>query len=908
MGWMFRIGTACGMAGLALGAGAHPAVAAATQRFSTPGFEVRLDAQTQTLVSLVPKSDPGFDFAPYDQEGKRHGDGYYHLGDIDLRLREAGGSWRDYSSAFHKQAVRALPAHGDVRAAADLSSCFPADMPLEVTRRWVVSNGVLGLRFVLTNRTPAPVEVGGLGLPMVFDNILTGRTADQAYTRASFADPYIGRDAGYLQVTRLNGHGPVLLVLPEPGTPFEAYKPILDATGPDGKPELYNDPTPRSNTFEGFYDWMVASKGFAEKEWKGVREWNRPSAFTLAPGQSRSIGLRLVLAPGIGSIDPVLSRQQLPVALGVPGYVLPTNLPADLFLKSPRPVHDISVDPAGAVEVARAGTRDGWAHYRLQGRHWGRARLTVHYADGSAQTISYFVIKPVRQAIADLGHFLFTKQWFDDAGDPFHRAPSIISYDHDAGHQVLQDNRAWIAGLSDEGGAGSWLAAIMKQLGEPEPSEVARFERFVTGTLDGHLQVNRGPDAYGVRKSLFYYDPKALPDYHYDASIDWKTWSAWNKHEAYSVGRSYNYVHVAAAYWVLYRLARFHHGLVRAHDWRWYLTHAAETSLAMVRLAPYYAQFGQMEGNVFVAILKDLQREGMTDEARRVEAVMHDRASHWASEAYPFGSEMPWDSTGQSEVYDWMDYFGYAEKAAQTRDVILGYDPAIPSWGYNGSARRYWDFIYAGKTQRLERQLHHYGSSLNALALFRAYRSNPADFHLLQVAYGGLMGPLTNIGEDGFGSAAFHSAPDMMRFDGYSGDYGMNFFGYAFGTASYLVDHPELGWLCFGCESVPSRQTVRIVPRDGFGMRVFIAPAGLWLTLRSGRFTEVDYAVGSGRVELHFAPGDAHTSDAVLDVETTTRTGRSYRPAVALGHEAGGWRVPLTEQGGTLVLQPAGTH
>ena len=37
-------------------------------------------------------------------------------------------------------------------------------------------------------------------------------------------------------------------------------------------------------------------------------------------------------------------------------------------------------------------------------------------------------------------------------------------------------------------------------------------------------------------------------------------------------------------------------------------------------------------------------------------------------------------------------------------------DPVIPSGGYNGSARRYWDFIYGGKTQRLERQLHHYGS------------------------------------------------------------------------------------------------------------------------------------------------------------------------------------------------------
>lgn len=905
---MLGIGMACSSACLSLAVGVRPAGATEVRAFSTSQFEVKLDPQTQSLVSLVPRSQPDFDFAPYDQESKRQGDGYYRLGDIDLRLRTTSGPWKDYSSAFHKAPVRALPAHGDELAAADLSASFPASMPLDIRRTWAVSKGVLSLRFVLTNRSAVPVEVGGLGLPMVFDNILTGRSADQAYARGAFADPYIGRDAGYLQVTGLNGHGPVLLVLPEAGTPFEAYKPILDHTGPGRTPKLFNDPTPRSNTFEGFYDWMVASKGFADQEWKGVREWNQPTAFMLPPGQSRQVGLRLVLASGIESIDATLSQYERPMAVGVPGYVLPTDLPADLFLKSGQAVRDIHVDPERAIDVVHVGRQGRWDRYRLQGCRWGRVRLTVRYADGSAQTISYFVIKPEHQAVADLGHFLFTKQWFDDTSDPFHRAPSIISYDHDAGRQVLQDDRAWIAGLSDEGGAGSWLAAIMKQLGEPDPGEVAKFERFVTGTLDGYLQVNQGPDKYGVRKSLFYWDPKALQGYRYDPDIDWKTWSAWSKKEAYSVGRSFNYVHVAAAYWVLYRLARFHHGLVRAHDWRWYLEHAAETSMAMARLAPDYAQFGQMEGNVFVAILRDLLREGMTDEAARVEKVMRGRASRWASEAYPFGSEMPWDSTGQSEIYDWMRYFGYADKAAQTLDVILGYDPSIPSWGYNGSARRYWDFIYAGKTPRLERQLHHYGSSLNALALFRAYRSHPQDLHRLQVAYGGLMGSLTNIGEDGFGAAAFHSAPDRMRFDGYSGDYGMNFFGYAFATASYLVDSPQFGRLCFGCQLTSSGPRVRLVPHDGFSMRVFIAPADLWLTLRAGHFAEVDYAAGSGRVELHLRPGDAYTTDAVLDMQTTTPTGHAYQPVATLSHEAGGWRIPLASGETTVVLEPVRSH
>ncbi len=44
-------------------------------------------------------------------------------------------------------------------------------------------------------------------------------------------------------------------------------------------------------------------------------------------------------------------------------------------------------------------------------------------------------------------------------------------------------------------------ALVMKQLGAPKnASEIRKFERFVTQTLDGRLQVNQGPEKFGVRK------------------------------------------------------------------------------------------------------------------------------------------------------------------------------------------------------------------------------------------------------------------------------------------------------------------------------------------------------------------------------------------------------------------------
>ncbi len=324
--------------------------------------------------------------------------------------------------------------------------------------------------------------------------------------------------------------------------------------------------------------------------------------------------------------------------------------------------------------------------------------------------------------------------------------------------------------------------------------------------------------------------------------------------------------------------------------------------------APYYTQYGQMEGDVFVYILQDLKREGgenpaMLAQATEIEALMKGRADHWNTLKYPFGSEMPWDSTGQAEVYMWMRYFGDQKAADSTREVILAYDPTIPHWGYNGSARRFWDFLYAGKTSRIERQLHHYGSSLNAIPLFDGYRANPADFQLLRVAYGGLMGSLTNIDADGFGAAAFHSFPDAMHWDGMNGDYGMSFYGHAVAAASYLVDHPTFGWIGFGGNVAQADGVITLTPRDSARTRVFIAPAGLWLTLDAGKFAKVAYSPVNGVVTVTLAPGDVHTSTAWLDVVTTTAGGRAY--AADLPVERGAYAVRLGTTETTIQLTPA---
>ncbi|MBN1361949.1 MAG: hypothetical protein JW993_15240 [Sedimentisphaerales bacterium] len=853
----------------------------------TPEFNLKLVKASQTVAALAPKGANGFDFTPADQLENRAADGFHHLGDLTLRLRLGdAGPWQTLSTAAARKPVTALEVSSPTLAAADLTPTLPSDCPLQITRSWMLDDGKLVLKFDLKNKTDQTVQIGALGIPMIFNNIITRRSLEQAHETCSFFDPYIGRDAGYLQVTRLSGHGPALVVVPEAKTPFEGY-------------QLLNEPMRPTQTFEGAFEWLAHSQAYAENEWDEVEPWNAPTMTTIAPGQTRTYGVKLLVSREICQIEDTLAANERPVAVGIPGYILPMDLDGKLFLNYPSQVASVAVSPEGAIEIAKTTpTKNSWQAYELHGKKWGRARLTVTYADGLEQSIHYYVIKPAAQAVADMGRFLTTQQWFVDPNDPFDRSPSVMSYDREADRIVTQDSRVWIAGLGDEGGSGSYVAAAMKEFGQPDKGELEKFERFVNETLWGGIQYTEGLLMYGVRKSMFYY---GMPGFEYDSSLNWGSWTSWNKEGAESIGRAYNYPHVAATYWAMYRLARNNVGLVTSHPWDWYLDRAYQTVRFLTgrneqgRYNVGYINMGLMEGTVFVRILEDLKREGWEEKAADFEARMKQRTEGWIQQAYPFGSEMAWDSTGQEEVYAWCKYFGYDDKALVSLNSILGYMPTVPHWGYNGCARRYWDFLYGGKLSRYERQLHHYGSGLNAIPVMKEYRETPDDYYLLRVGYGGTMGALSNIDQEGFASVAFHSFPDTLRWDAYTGDYGPNFFGHTINTGTYIINHPEFGWQAFGGNVQTEGNTVRVQTLDSLRKRVYVAPLGLYLTLDAGAFEAVAIDTGSKTVHVGLASATQHTPLARLRIEQpTARAGvGNYRPGAILPRERGAFDIPL---------------
>jgi len=850
---------------------------------TTSDLTLKVFSDDNAIISLCPNGS-AFDFTPGDILRTRCADGNFQLGDISLRLRTGTGAWQTYKSALAQSQAVPLTLSGAI--ATNMTPALGSTCPINVERRWLNVNGKLVLRFILTNNSGQPIEIGSLGAPMVFNNVFTNRNLTDTHEKCCFVDPYIGGDAGYLQVTRVSGAGPTLIVYPESGTQFEAYRHIRE------------DPLGLGVTFEGFYEWMAHTKAYVENDWAGVQEWNPGTSRTLGIGESATYGFVLTLSSTIKNIENTLLANSRPVAIGVPGYVITQDQPARLFIKHTHAIQAMAVDPGSALTITADAdpTPNGWLGYSIMANAEGRARLIITYDDGTQQFIHYYVVPSQEAQVERLADFHETHQWYTNLVDPFHRAYSYMLYDREADKLLDQEERQFDVGESDEVGAGPNLLMAMKNNMMPDPTQVSHLEQYVDNVLWGNLQYTSN---YGVKASLFYWDPVQFPNY-YTVGQGW----GWDKARGDTTWRSYNYPHQAAIYWSLYRLARNYTGLVTHHTWDWYLTQTYMTGIGMSNLGGYNG-VGLMDGSVFLEILKDMYREGWTSQLTAYETFFHNRATTWSTEAYPFGSEMPWDSTGQEEVYQWCKYYGYPTKAAEALSAITAYMPTVPNWSYNGAARRYWDSACYGKISVIYRQSGHYGSSLNAIPVMDSYRDNPSDLYLLRIGCGANMNILPNINEAGHGSMCFSPDVAYMNYDPYTGDFGQAFFGYSYNAGAYAMNHSEFGWLGFGCAISQVGSVVGITPTDAFHRRVYIAPLGLFITLDAGTFDRVDYNTSTGAVTAVLSPSTAYCTTALMLITRPGAPGQPvYHPTVSYTVVRGGYSIPLGASPLNVTLTP----
>lgn len=254
-------------------------------------------------------------------------------------------------------------------------------------------------------------------------------------------------------------------------------------------------------------------------------------------------------------------------------------------------------------------------------------------------------------------------------------------------------------------------------------------------------------------------------------------------------------------------------------------------------------------------------------------------------------------------------YFKLPNTPSKAINSILAYMPVVAHWGWNGNARRYWDFVYGAKIQQIERQIHHYGSGLNSLPILHSYEQSPKDnLYSLRVGFAGNIAPLSNIDQGGFASAAMHSFPELLKWDPYSGDYGQGFLGLALGQTVYIVRDSKFGDVAFGGDIDEAKSTSNVVvvsPKDAVRRRVFIADLGLKVELSAGSIKTVTFDRGSQTVSLDVE--GAVTSNA-LEADSTIvwlKTTTGAFTVSGAGQDRGGWKVSLAAGGATVQITKA---
>src|SRR5262249_20755053 len=130
-----------------------------------------------------------------------------------------------------------------------------------------------------------------------------------------------------------------------------------------------------------------------------------------------------------------------------------------------------------------------------------------------------------------------------------------------------------------------------------------------------------------------------------------------------------------------------------------------------------------------------------------------------------------------------------------------------------------------------------------------------------------------------------------------------NFFGHAFNTATYVINHPEFGWQSFGGNVNVSGDWVNVQPLDSFRQRVYVAPLGLWLTLDAGTFENIAINKKSNVVRITFSRADRFTPTARLRIQQPAKLqAGTYAPREKLTNERGAFTIPLRTSTTTITL------
>jgi hypothetical protein len=723
------------------------------------------------------------------------------------------------------------------------------------------ADGSLLLDFEIANTTGRLLEIGELGTPLSINDNYSGVRVKSPYTNQAdshevlYEDErlkvgeqkiiheervtghhFAGGHSSYSLVQRMRGDPPFLLVHPTGDTAWECAYRWEDAGARGGRRGR--------STVLAIHSRAVRN----QRNWRSP--WvNGHTSLLLKPGEKKRFGLRFAFIDGYSGIRREIAGQGNLGLRVFPSMVVPEGTPVFVEVLSPHdPEVEFLSDNITVREKRRAGDRT-LLTFAFKGR--GQKSLKLAYGGGRWTNLHFYCIEGLEGLVRARSRFIVERQFYENPKDPYNRHHMFLPFDYRIGSTYKDADEVWEVGGNDEYGFSEPLFLAEKNVYYPDKREIAALEAYVADCLRKHIQ---DQETFALRASLYWRE--RLP------SSPWGHWTEARSKETY---RTYNYAHAANVYHALYRIGKLY-GATTKESPREYLRLAGRTGVKWFQTGPW-RHVGVMGGSNAVNILSDLKAEGMESEYAALRKEMESCNRVFVETPYPYSSELFVDQTAHEHVYFFTKFFGSAEKADLTRQVILA---------LRGGGQPIW-FRY-GNDNRGD-MAGWYTTSLNSRPLLDGFEET-GDTEMFLRGYAGLMAVMANLLPDGMGFGHYVSTPGVQAFEPpRTLDNGIGMYGFFKAAKSYVLHDESFGVVGAGCDVRTEGSRVFATPRDGLRKRLRFVESRVDIEAEKGEIVSAveDAAARTLAVELSDSTG------LVSSVRVVLRGLRPGRYSVTIG-------------------------
>ncbi|HRF59577.1 MAG TPA: DUF5695 domain-containing protein [Fimbriimonadaceae bacterium] len=656
----------------------------------------------------------------------------------------------------------------------------------------------------LRNRGRVTVEIGELGFPLALNCFYDGfgwsdEQLKRLWNSRLYIHKFIGGAASWVFAQRMTAEPPGLLIIPGDQTGWEFFNHI---------PASLSTP----HQWEGIPVVYAHSRATMERE--GWESWaNEHTSLILEPGDTRSFQMRFIPTERDkqDTIFQTLSLLRRPAIKLLPSAVAPVDVGIAVEVAGVAPARFfVSRDATVETDFDEEG---GFCFVRP--REPGPLRVTIEDREGRLSHAHLMFTEPIESLIRKRADYILRNQVHRLEG----RFDKAILLTNIVDHEQVTEADEYEGASGIECSLADALFLAEKNANYPDRIQIRTLDEYIEDFL---LEQVQNPGDMSVASALG--DGTSLGVY---------------------AGRPLTYPDVVSLYHAMYRIASTYGETLHAP--KVYLDRAVRTVLAMFRFGwrHYVRTVGLLGYARVYSLLGDLRREGLHEDADRLQPLIDMKAREIVKQQYPYAGESVLDTSGFEEVFHAALYLDNDEHLERTMRCAYAARSLAPSWWWYGSDKRSWDGADSTPIRALvdrgEACLAHTtmpNSLLFLESLDRDYLAIPDAY--MRLAFGGMMGPWALIRQDGGASMCF--CPDLSSkhygYNAFTGASGLGYFHYLRGAGSYVLPNKGMGVFAFGCHLAHDNGILTVRPWDGIGRRIILRQIGAEFELGFGKFIE----------------------------------------------------------------------